>query len=112
MPSHILDHQERAISHQDVIQQTMRDNGFLGALDNARQNRKSTRRRIVGIENTIGTFHPIGRWCMDSGLHVRTIEVDGTACREVVEGARKPEDVVKEGTGCGYLVDIEAGISQ
>ena len=112
MPGHILDHQERAISHQDVIQQPMRDNGLPGSLDDAWQNRKSTRRRIVGVENAVGTLHPVGRWCMDGGLHVRSIEIDGAPCREIVEGARKTEDVVEERAGCGYLVDIEAGISQ
>ena len=114
VPGHVLDHEERTVGNQDVIQRAMTDDGFVEALDDLWKDGETARRGFVAAinEDTVGTFGPWHDWSVDGFLHVGTVEIDGGALWEVVERAGEAEDVPEEGAGGRDLVDIEAGVNE
>ena len=115
VPGHVLDHEQSAIGNEDVIQDAVGDDCAVEALDDMGQHRQTAGRRSVAIiadEHALATFLPLYDGCVDSFLHVGTVEVDLCAGGEVVEGAGKAENVPEQGAGSGYLVDVEARVDE
>lgn len=70
-------------------------------------------RVVVSVyKDRSGTLVPHHAWGMDGILHIRPVEVNGCAFREVVERSGEAEDVPEQGTSRCHLVDIEARIGK
>ena len=113
VPRHVLDHQQRAIHDQDIIQHAVPDDCAVRALNHAWQHAQPAGRRIIrSIYKNIfvAALDPVGGWRVDSFLHVRAVEVDESTSGLVGDGTREAKDVPEEGAGGGDLVDVEAGI--
>ena len=95
-PGHVLDGEEGAISHDDVIQRPICDDGSRQAFDDGGEDGEGGWGAVVGsVDEDVGggAFFPdlLGR--VDGGLHVAAVEVDAGAFGEVVEGSGEAEDV-------------------
>lgn len=113
VPGHVLDHEQRAVDEEDVVEHTVRDDGFVGALDDAREDGEAAGFGGVGAVDEdvdVAAFDPFCGGGVDGLLDVRAAEVDGCAGGEVVLRAGEAENVPELGTGCRYLVVVEAGV--
>lgn len=87
MPGHVLDHEQRAVDEEDVVEHAVRDDGFVGALDDAGEDGEAAGLGGVGtVDEDVGVaaFDPFGGGGVDGFLHVGPAEVDGCAGGEVV----------------------------
>lgn len=95
-PGHVLDGEEGAIGHDDVVEHAVADNGLVQALDDAGEDGEGGREAVVGtVDEDVcgGTFFPDLLRSVDRGLHVAAVEVDAGAFGKVVEGSREAKDV-------------------
>ena len=87
-PGHILDRKQSAIRHDDIIQDAIRNDRLIEALNHAWQDGEGGRLAIIrAIDEDVlgGTFLPYLLGRVDRGLHVAAVEVDACAFGEVVE---------------------------
>ena len=95
-PGHVLDREEGAISHDDVVEIAIPDHGFVQALNHTGEDGEGRWCTVVVTADEDvcgGTFFPDLLGSVDSGLHVAAVEVDASAFGKVVEGSGEAEDV-------------------
>lgn len=116
IPRHILDHEQGAVSEEDIVEQAVADDDVIRAFDDGGEDAEAGGGGGVGVvdeDGGVGAFHPVCvRGGVDGCLHVAAVEVDACACGHVVEAAGEAEHVPEEGAGCCDLVDVEAGVYQ
>ncbi|KAB8737527.1 hypothetical protein FH972_026486 [Carpinus fangiana] len=111
-PSHVLDHHERAVADEHIVELAVRDDGALQTLDGLRQDRQTRRQRGVGVKDAVGALGPLLDGGVDGHLHVGAVEVDVGAGRQVGDTTGEAEDVVEQGAGGGDLVEVEARVDE
>jgi len=75
IPRHVLNHHERAVADQDVIQVCVLDDGTLVALDDAGEDGEAGGKRGVGGQDVGGAFLPLLDRGVDDFLDVGAVEV-------------------------------------
>lgn len=76
VPRHVLNHQQRTVGNENVVQLAVRYDGPIETLDDAGQNGEAARRGGVITENAAGAFFPRLDGRVDGFLHVGPIEID------------------------------------
>ena len=91
VPGHVLDHKERPVGDQDVVEYSVANDSSIEFLNHFRKNGESARRRQVVIvdKNTIGALFPWLYGRIDRFLYIRAVEVNSCSLRKIVEGPWK-----------------------
>lgn len=121
VPGHVLEGEESAVGREEHVEVAGADDGVICVLDNALKDAvlRGPEGGIAEIhavfgaaENVgIGALLPVGAdGSIDSGLHVRAVEIDDFARRNVVADVDAAEDRPGVRAGFADMVEVEAGV--
>lgn len=113
VPSHVLNHEKRAVRNEDHIKRPMANNSSFASLNNSWENAHARWRAVISAvdkHSRLRAFFPIHKRSIDSFLDIGSVEVYTSSCGKVSKRAGESQDIPQYGTGGGYLVYVPTWI--